>query len=112
MNSQDNRPFTIYGQMPFKNGSAAYDIVFSTNEERTSKRKLEALKRVEEHGRLRAYNVATQNSKSRGKKKCWGAERGKNATKKFSKPLAWKWPWPDQDNADLSDMDTDWTDIN
>ena len=40
---KDNRPFTIYGQMPFENGSVAYDIAFGANEER-AKRKLEALK--------------------------------------------------------------------
>ena len=74
--------------MPFENGSAAYDIAFGANEERARKRKLEALKRVEEQERLHAYNVSRQQSESRGKKKCWGAKWGKKGTRKFSKPLA------------------------
>ncbi len=96
--------------MPFENGSVAYDIAFSASEERASKRKLEALKRVEEQERLHAYSVSKQQSESRGKKR--GAKRGKKGPRKFTKPLAWKSPWPDQDTADLSDMDTDWADIN
>ena len=98
--------------MPFENRSAAYDIVFGANEERARKRKLKALKRVEEQERLHAYNVSRQQSESRGKKKCWGAKRGKKGTRKLSKPLAWKSSWPGQDTADLSDMENDWTDIN
>ena len=98
--------------MPFENGSAAYDIAFNATEERASKRKLEALKRVEEHERLHAYSVSKQQSESRSKKKCWGAKRGKKGARKFTKPLAWKSPWPEQDTGELSDMETDWTDIN
>ena len=56
--------------MPFENGSVAYDIAFGANEERARKRKLKALKRVEEQERLHAYNVSRQQSESRGKKKC------------------------------------------
>ena len=91
--------------MPFENGSTAYDIAFSASEERASKRKLEALKRAEEHDRLRAYNVSTQHSESGCKKKCREAKRDKKGTRKIS--LAWKSPWPDQDNADPSDMHID-----
>ena len=98
--------------MPFENGPVAYDIAFGANEERASKRKLEALKRVEEQERLHAYNVSGQQSESRDKKKCWGSRRGKKGTRKFSKLPARKSAWPGQDTADLSDMETDWTVIN
>ena len=105
----------MYGQMPFENGaSAAYDIAFGANEERATKRKLEAIKRVEEQERLHAYSISRQqrDRESKSKKKCWGAKKGRKGPRKFTKPLQWKSPWPDQDSADLSDMDTEWTDIN
>jgi hypothetical protein len=99
--------------MPFESGSVAHDIAFNATEERASKRKLEALKRVEEQERLRAYSVSKQQNETRGRKKCWRAKRGKKGPRKFSKPLAWKSPWPEHDAAaELSDMETDWTDIN
>ena len=73
---------------------------------------LKALKRVEEQERLHAYNVSRQQCESRGKKICLGSKRGKKGTRKFSNPMARKSLWPGQDIADLSDMETDWTDIN
>lgn len=107
MLGKDSRPFTIYGHQGFE-GSATYDIVVATGDERASKRKLEALKRVEEHERLRVYSPYSYQNEVRSKKK---SKWGKKGPRKFTKPLAWKSPWPDQDPAEFSDMDTDWNDI-
>lgn len=102
--------------MAFESTTNSIDIGLSVGEERAGKRKLEALKRVEDHERLPLSHLSRRqpkDSESKGsKKKRAGAKRGKNEFRRFTKPLAWKSPWPDDENADMSGVETDWTDIN
>lgn len=104
--------------MPF-DGGVAYDIIFGANEaERASKRKLEAIRRTEEHDRQEWPSFGAsghlRDNEHHGKKKCGAKKKGRRAARKFPKPLAWRSPWPEQDGAGGGDSETDaeWLDIN